>query len=401
MEDQDRQRLATVEQALSSITARLNALAEGHLELPGEGFRVGSTRLLEKLVSGAYHLHQRDGAGVESDLTGAKSIWGKPIHSTAPTGGYVLVYNASTGEIEWTLSSTPAAHVLATTAALGPAHTVSGLTARQVLRALSATTAAFGAIQDADLPATIARDSELHNVLTIGADAAHSLATQVLSAVAAGAAQVGHISKAAQTLGSGVKTFSSIPVLPASNPTADNEAARKLYVDLHILKSLLTTRGDMIRRGASAPERFAKGTAGKLLKMGANDPDWAWDVGAIEYVIDGGGSAITTGVKGGIEVPYDCFVTGWTVVATDGNTGAIVVDVWKDTYANFPPTVGDTIAGTEKPTITATGNKGQDLSLSSWTQALTKGDWLFFNVDSITTLERVTLSLRVDKYRAS
>ena len=29
----------------------------------------------------------------------------------------------------------------------------------------------------------------------------------------------------------GIKTFSSIPVLPASNPTADNEATRKKYVD--------------------------------------------------------------------------------------------------------------------------------------------------------------------------
>ncbi len=29
----------------------------------------------------------------------------------------------------------------------------------------------------------------------------------------------------------GIKTFSSIPVLPASNPTTDNQATRKLYVD--------------------------------------------------------------------------------------------------------------------------------------------------------------------------
>lgn len=34
----------------------------------------------------------------------------------------------------------------------------------------------------------------------------------------------------AQTIG-GIKTFTSIPVLPASNPTADNEAARKAYID--------------------------------------------------------------------------------------------------------------------------------------------------------------------------
>ena len=36
-----------------------------------------------------------------------------------------------------------------------------------------------------------------------------------------------------QTVG-GIKTFTSIPVLPASNPTADNEATRKAYVDTQI-----------------------------------------------------------------------------------------------------------------------------------------------------------------------
>lgn len=39
--------------------------------------------------------------------------------------------------------------------------------------------------------------------------------------------------KNAQTI-AGIKTFSSIPVLPASNPTSDNQAARKAYVDLFL-----------------------------------------------------------------------------------------------------------------------------------------------------------------------
>jgi hypothetical protein len=42
-----------------------------------------------------------------------------------------------------------------------------------------------------------------------------------------------------------------------------------------ILESLLTTRGDIIYRGASAAERLAKGTAGQYLQQGANDPQWA------------------------------------------------------------------------------------------------------------------------------
>lgn len=42
----------------------------------------------------------------------------------------------------------------------------------------------------------------------------------------------------AQTVG-GVKTFTSIPVLPASNPTLDNQAVRKAYVDTQVADSVI------------------------------------------------------------------------------------------------------------------------------------------------------------------
>lgn len=110
--------------------------------------------------------------------------------------------------------------------------------------------------------------------------------------------------------------------------------------------------------------------------------------------IDGGGSAITTGVKGYVEVPFSGTITGWTLLADQ--TGSIVIDVWKDTYANYPPTSGDTITGTEKPTISSS-NKGQDLSLNSWATSVTAGDVLGFNVDSCTTITRATLVIRISR----
>jgi len=115
---------------------------------------------------------------------------------------------------------------------------------------------------------------------------------------------------------------------------------------------------------------------------------------AIVWVIDGGGVTITTGEKGHIEIPFAMTLTGWTLAADIA--GSIVIDVWKDTYANFPPAVADTIAGTEKPTLAAV-QKNQDLSLSSWTTAVAAGDILAFNVDSVATVSRVTLVLRGTK----
>jgi hypothetical protein len=117
----------------------------------------------------------------------------------------------------------------------------------------------------------------------------------------------------------------------------------------------------------------------------------------LTFIIDGGGSAITTGQKGHLEIPFACTLTAWTLAADVA--GAIVIDVWKDTYANFPPTDADAMPGAGKePTIAATNQKAQDTDISDWTSvAVAAGNILAFNVDSCTTITRVTLSLKATK----
>lgn len=109
-------------------------------------------------------------------------------------------------------------------------------------------------------------------------------------------------------------------------------------------------------------------------------------------VLDGAGSALTTGIKGDLFVPVACTILSVTMLADQ--SGSIVVDVWKDTYANYPPTVADTITAAAKPTI-STATKSQDTTLTGWTTAVSAGDTIRFNVDSITTITRLTLSLKV------
>jgi hypothetical protein len=109
--------------------------------------------------------------------------------------------------------------------------------------------------------------------------------------------------------------------------------------------------------------------------------------------IDGGGSAITTGVKGFIEIPYSCTIVGWTLLGDQ--TGSIVIDVWKDAYGNYPPTVADTICGADKPTISA-ATKGQSTA-SVWNRNVSAGDVIGFNVDSAATITRATLIVKVLK----
>ena len=112
------------------------------------------------------------------------------------------------------------------------------------------------------------------------------------------------------------------------------------------------------------------------------------------FIIDGGGVAITTGIKGDLTIPFGSTINSVTMLADQ--SGSAVVDVWKDTYANFPPTVADTITASAKPTIT-TATKSTDATLTGWTTAVTAGDTIRFNVDSCSTITRLTLSLKLTK----
>lgn len=116
---------------------------------------------------------------------------------------------------------------------------------------------------------------------------------------------------------------------------------------------------------------------------------------AIGYAISGGGAVITTGVAGvGLRVPYACTINSVTLLADQ--TGSAVVDIWKDTYANYPPTVADSICASAKPTITAS-NKSEDTTLTGWTTSIAAGDVLYFNVDSCSTITNLVLVLKVTK----
>lgn len=117
---------------------------------------------------------------------------------------------------------------------------------------------------------------------------------------------------------------------------------------------------------------------------------------AIGCIIDGGGATITTGVKGDIgPFPWKLQIEEWSLLADQ--SGSIVVDLWKDSYANYPPTDSpDSITASAPPTISS-AVKAQSSTLTGWTTTLNAGDTLRVNVDSIATLQRVTLTLKAKK----
>jgi hypothetical protein len=99
----------------------------------------------------------------------------------------------------------------------------------------------------------------------------------------------------------------------------------------------------------------------------------------------------TTGFKAPFyRVPYACTITGWELVSDV--SGSVVIDLWKDTYANYPPVAGDSITGSAKPTLTA-ATKATSTTLTGWTTTLAAGDYIGANVDSRTTITNATLTL--------
>ena len=118
---------------------------------------------------------------------------------------------------------------------------------------------------------------------------------------------------------------------------------------------------------------------------------------ALEFFIDGGGAVITAGVKGTLEVPFKCDISAARLLADQ--SGTLQVDVWKDTYANYPPTDADSITASAVPAISS-AIKYQDTTLTGWTKALTAGDLLYFNVDASPAPAAVLwclVSLRADR----
>ena len=135
----------------------------------------------------------------------------------------------------------------------------------------------------------------------------------------------------------------------------------------------------------------AGGAANSAIQFDASqNASFVSNTRTLNFVIDGGGSAITTGSKGYIVLDGDYTVTGWTILADQ--SGSIVVDVNRATYTNFPTFTN--IDGTEPPTLSS-AQKAEDLTLSSWTTTLSARDVLEFNVASATTVTRVTVALRL------
>lgn len=82
-------------------------------------------------------------------------------------------------------------------------------------------------------------------------------------------------------------------------------------------------------------------------------------------------------------------------ILTEGGDGGCVVDVRRDSYANYPPLSDDSICGATKPTIIAT-TKYEDTTLTGWTAAVAAGDVLRFVIENSSVFTAVYFLLEFE-----
>lgn len=116
------------------------------------------------------------------------------------------------------------------------------------------------------------------------------------------------------------------------------------------------------------------------------------NIRTIGFLVDGGGSEIPVDKQCFIRIPFNCTITKVTLLADQ--IGSIVIDIWKDTYNNFPPTDEDSITASSPPTI-SNDIQSEDNTLTDWIKNITAGDVLKFNVDSVSAITKITLMLEV------
>lgn len=111
---------------------------------------------------------------------------------------------------------------------------------------------------------------------------------------------------------------------------------------------------------------------------------------SLSFCLYNNGSVLATGIQGDIVIPYAAKIMRCTLLADQA--GDLVLDIWKNVYANYPPTIANTITAAAKPTLVS-GLKYQDEALSGWTRDCAEGDILRINIDSVATITRALLIL--------
>lgn len=179
--------------------------------------------------------------------------------------------------------------------------------------------------------------------------------------------------------------------------TADSSLAKGIKWAAPPFASPTTTKGDLIVDNGTDPVRLPVGADGQMLMADSADAEgitWQDTYVAVLFVFDNGASAIPTGPHKPAEIPFKHEIVRWRWLGDE--SGSIVIDLWRDTYANYPPVDADSITASAPVTVSS-ATKAEDSTLTGWSKSGAAGTIYLPNVDSASTVTGGTLSLVVKR----
>lgn len=153
-------------------------------------------------------------------------------------------------------------------------------------------------------------------------------------------------------------------------------------------EAIIASQPDPTPFNETRAEEIATGVALML-----SDPAAAAALTPVQVIgctIDGGGAVPATGFKSMLVVPYNCFITGWTLVADQAGDCQITISA--GTYAAFP--VVSSIVAAAPPAMTGM-QKNTSTTLTGWTTTIEANTVLSFNLDSVATVTWILLMLQI------
>lgn len=112
------------------------------------------------------------------------------------------------------------------------------------------------------------------------------------------------------------------------------------------------------------------------------------------FSFDNGAAPLTTNMMDDIVIPFDMEIIEWSLLLNDAAT--VSIDLWQDTYANYPPVNADSITNSNNPATSGTDKEQGDTT--GWTTGqLNEGSVLRAVIETTSVATRAVLTLRCQR----
>jgi hypothetical protein len=174
-----------------------------------------------------------------------------------------------------------------------------------------------------------------------------------------------------------------------ASATLKNKTFQGVSIDTTYTNAVSAVTVDSVTSGTSNRLRVANTSNGKGKTLSL-----VKDTCSFQFVLDGGGSVLTTGTKMDFKIPYNMTLT--SVDLLGDQSGTIRVNFWKDALANYPPTAADSVCNGNAPMLSAQTNSTN--TLTSWSAtSWSGGQTIRVNIDVVATITRVTVVINALK----